>query len=88
MVEQRPEASDRVDALRSDHSRSGIERSSRYALRKEEDKGIGKSGRSARNATRKREARGKLGENQRLSVRVVGGTRRFEGSDALRIGCV
>ena len=39
MAEQRLEASDRVDSLRSNHSRSGIERSSRYALRKDGDKG-------------------------------------------------
>ena len=62
MAEQRLEASDRVeDSLRSNHSRSGIERSSRYALRKDGDKGKGKSGRSARLAMPKREARGKLG---------------------------
>ena len=68
MAEQRLEASDQVDSLRSNHSRSGIERSSRYALRKEGDKGKGESGRSARLATRKREARGKLVDNLRLSV--------------------
>ena len=78
MAEQRLEASERVDSLRSNHSMSGIEQSSRYALRKDGDKV----------ATRKREARGKLGEILRLSVRVVGGTRRCEGSDALRTGFV
>ena len=88
MAEQRLEASDRVHSLRSNHSRSDIERSSRYALRKDGDKGKENSGRSARVATQKREARGKLVDNLRLSVRVVGGTRRFEGSDALRTGCV
>ena len=66
----------------------GIELSSRYALRKDGDKGKGNSGRSARLATRKREARGNLGDNLRLSVRVVGGTRRCEGPDALRTGFV
>ena len=88
MAEQRLEANDRVDSLSSNYSRSGIERSSRYALRKDGDKGKGESGRSANLATRKRKARGKLVDNLRLSVRVVGGTRRFEGSDALRTGCV
>ena len=68
MAQQRLEVSDRLDSLRRKHSRSGIERSSRYALRKEGDKGKGKSGRSARVATRKREARGKLGDNLRLIV--------------------
>ena len=58
------------------------------ALRKDGDKGEGESGRSARLAPRKREARGKFVDNLRLSVRVVGGNRRFEGSDALRTGCV
>ena len=72
MAEQRLEASDRVESLRSNQSRSGIERSSRNALQKEGDKAKGKSGRSARLATRKREAWGKLGDNLRLSVRVVG----------------
>ena len=67
---------------------SGIEQSSRYALRKDGDKGKGESGRSARLATRKREARGKLVDNLRPSVRVVGGTGRCEGPDALRKGCV
>ena len=88
MAEQRLEASDRVDSLRSNHSRSGIERSSRYALRKDGDKGKGKSGRSATLAPRKREARGKSGDNLRLIFRVVGGTRRLEGCDAPRTGCV
>ena len=54
MAEQRLEASDLVDSLRSNHSRSGTERSSRYALRKDGDKEKGESGSSARLATRKR----------------------------------
>ena len=77
-----------MDSLRRIHSRSVIELSSRYALRKDGDKGKGKSGRRERLAKRKREARGKLGDNVRLSVRVVGGTRLYEGPDALRTGCV
>ena len=61
MAEQRLEASDRVDSLRINHSRSGIKRSSRYTLRKDGDKGKGNYGCSARLPTRKREARGNCG---------------------------